>query len=616
MKQDDDISNNSGNRPFEEILEANISRRAILKGGLAVAATSFFANSGLTFAAGKAGDPGSSGGFAKGPLIAFTPVTVADGGGAWPAISPEYQFDVLIPWGDPLQPGGPAFSHPPSAADQAQQIGIGHDGMWFFPIRRGKFGRGGNDHGMLAINHEFGTNQHVLGKANPESLEEVRASQHAHGVSMVEIKKIDEKWQSVVSANARRIHVNTPVTFSGPVAGHRLLQTPKANAPLGTVNNCANGHTPWGTYLTCEENFNGYFGATHKKHAWTASAEQRRYGFSQTGFGYGWHNFDPRFDLSDRDYTHEENRFGWVVEIDPCDATQTPVKRTALGRFKHEGIALTVGLGGRVVGYMGYDERNDYIYKFVSDGNWESMRARGMSPLDHGKLYVAKFNDDNSGEWLELTIENPVLAARFAAQAEVLTYARIAADLLGATPMDRPEWTTVAANGDVYCTLTNNSRRTAPNPANPLTPNPDGHIIRWRDSDGHVGTAFQWDIFLIARNTHGTEDTFSSPDGLWIDPDGRLFIQTDGDQKDGLNNQMLVADSRTGELRRLFAGVKGDEITGIAVTPDRRTMFINIQHPGDGDPALTNFPALRDGVTVPRDATIVITRRDGGIIGS
>ncbi|MEJ2516328.1 MAG: DUF839 domain-containing protein, partial [Gammaproteobacteria bacterium] len=255
---------------------------------------------------------------------------------------------------------------------------------------------------------------------------------------------------------------------------------------------------------------------------------------------------------------------------------------------------------------------------------------QGLSPLDHGRLYVAKFNDDGTGDWMELTIDNPVLAKKFKDQAELLTYTRLAADLLGATPMDRPEWTTVAPNGDVYCTLTNNSARldigpipingrlvdSAPNASNPLAPNADGHIIRFRDDDQHTGTRFVWDIFIFARDTHGTEESFADPDGMWADPDGRLFIQTDGGQKDGLNNQLVIADADTREIRRLFTGVNSDEITGIAVTPDRRTLFINTQHPGNGDPSRTNFPAATDGVTIPRDTTFVITRKDGGIVGS
>lgn len=389
MNHDDGISNKSNNRPFADVLNVHISRRKVLAGGLAMAASSFFAGSGLAFAAPPpwAGRPERGGPHAQGgPLMDFTPVPVAEGSGPWPSISPDYEFDVLIPWGEPLEPGGPAFSYPPTAADQAQQIGIGHDGMSYFPLRHGKFGRGGDDHGLLCINHEFGGNRHVLGKPAPTSLEDVRVSQHAHGVSVVEIKKIGAKWRQLRSHRARRIHVNTPVSFSGPVAGHGLLQTPNGNVPLGTVNNCANGETPWGTYLTCEENFNGYFGATNQQTTWVPSEAQARYGFSAGGFGYGWETFDRRFDLSDADYINEENRFGWIVEIDPMDATRTPVKRTALGRFKHEGIALTLGRGGRVVGYMGDDERFDYIYKFVSDDNWRAMRAQGQSPLDQPTL--------------------------------------------------------------------------------------------------------------------------------------------------------------------------------------------------------------------------------------
>jgi secreted PhoX family phosphatase len=439
---------------------------------------------------------------------------------------------------------------------------------------------------------------------------------------VVAIRKVGSEWKTVYSPNARRIHANTPVEFSGPVAGHALLANPANNEPQGTVNNCANGETPWGTYLTCEENFNGYFGSTSA--AFLRSPEQSRYGVgprsgaSSTTGGYGWCYFDPRFDLANADYVNEANRFGWVVEIDPNDGSRKPVKRTALGRFKHEGAEVTVGRGGRAVVYMGDDQANDYIYKFVSDDNWQSMRARGESPLDRGKLYVAKFNDDGTGEWLELTIGNPALAARFKDQAEVLVYARVAADLLGATPMDRPEWASVAPNGDVYVTLTNNSGRRVANGPNPLTPNPDGHIIRFRDSDQHVGMVFTWEIFIIAQDTHadGDEQTFSDPDGLWVDPDGRVFVQTDGGQKKGLNNQMVVIDPDTREVRRLFTGVAGDEITGIAYTPDRRTMFVNTQHPGDGDPALTSYPAAPGSGLIPRDTTFVITRKNGGIIGS
>ncbi|XHX78286.1 MAG: PhoX family protein [Stenomitos frigidus ULC029] len=631
MIHDNGSSNKSVNRSFEDVLKVRMSRRSTLARGAALSATGFLAAlaGDKLFAPGveAATAQGLSGALAKGAAIArgrgrklinFNFVPAAKATGPVPAISSDYQYDVLIPWGTPIRPGGPEYDGTPNirptAEQQTRQVGIGHDGMWFFPIKRS------NDNGMLAINHEYGTNPHLLGKPAPENLEDVRLSQHAHGVSVVELKRIGGTWQVVRSKNARRIHGNTPVQFSGPAAGNALLLTSAGTIPMGTLNNCANGYTPWGTYLTCEENFNGYFGA---KGAWTRTPEQARYGFSAAGFGYGWHLFDPRFDLSNSSYKNEENRFGWVVEIDPMNASQTPVKRTALGRFKHENAEVVIGQGGRAVVYMGDDERFDYIYKFVSAGNWRSMRARGISPLDRGKLYVAKFNDDGTGNWLELTIDNPLLKAKFANQAEILVYTRLAGDAVGATKMDRPEWIAAAPNGDVYCTLTNNTARTAANTnaANPLGPNPFGHIIKWRDSNSYVGTTFTWDIFVLAKDTHSIEKSaFGSPDGLWSDADGRLFIQTDGTQPEvngvKLNDQMLVADPRTGEICRIFSGVTDCEVTGVTVTPDRRTMFINIQHPGDGDPTKTNFPAPQGSGKVPRDATVVITRKNGGIIGS
>lgn len=614
MGVDEQISNKSRNIPFQEVLKKNYSRRKILKGGLAIAASSFFTIDNLFASVSPDSEIPLAPKKNKGGLLGFKPVSIKDGKGPWPSISDDYEFQILISWGDPIQTDGPGFSWPPVSEHQKQQIGIGHDGMSFFPIQQTTDSLlNGNSHGLLAVNHEFGRNRHVLGKYFPESPEDVLISQYAHGVSIIEIKNNNGHWSRVKSDKNRRIHVNTPVRFSGPVANHSLIQTPINNIPLGTVNNCSNGQTPWGTYLTCEENFNGYFGATGE---WFITEKQNRYGFTRHGFGYGWEKFDARFDLSNPKYKNEENRFGWVVEIDPMDPDSTPIKRTALGRFKHEGVSTTIGQDGRIVAYMGDDQRFDYIYKFVSDDHWERMRAKGIHPLDEGKLYVARFNEDNTGQWLELSIKNPLLAKYFDDQAEVLTYARIAADILGATPMDRPEWTTIAANGDVYCSLTNNNKRKKVNAANPLAPNYYGHIIKWHDSDKHIGQKFHWDIFLMARDTHDSEESFSAPDGLWADPDGRLFIQTDGKQKGGMNNQLLVADILTGELRRLFTGVTDDEITGIAMTPDRKTLFINIQHPGNGDPTQTNFPVVFDGETIPRDSTIVITKKDNGIIGS
>jgi secreted PhoX family phosphatase len=606
---DDGISNPTANRSFQDVLNASISRRKMMVGSLATAATTFFIAPSVADAA-RGGQKGPNPPKRPSALLGFQP---ADNlvGDPNPSISSDYQYQVLIPWGTPLFAGvlelDPTNIAGNSAADQAKQVGIGHDGMWFFADD------GSNERGVLCINHEFGGNTHVLGKPAPDGPEDVLKSQHAHGMSVVELEKVNGMWQVVIADGNRnrRIHVKTPVSFSGPAAGSSLLDT--GADPLGTVNNCANGYTPWGTYLTCEENFNGYFGSDSPL---TPTAEQSRYGFSAGGFGYGWHTFDSRFALDNPN--NDQHRFGWVVEVDPQDPSSTPVKRTALGRFKHESVEIVEGKGGRIVAYMGDDERFDYIYKFVSAMNWKAMRAQGKSPLDEGTLYVARFNDDNTGDWLPLTPDNPALAGK--SMEEILVFTRIAADAVGATPMDRPEWVATNPYGDVFCALTNNSRRTEANAANPLAPNPDGHIIRWRDSENHTGTTFAWDIFFLARDSHSDADfAFGSPDGLWADDEGRLFIQTDGDQPNGRNNQMVVADTLATPptFKRLFAGVAADEITGIAVTPDGETMFINTQHPGDGDPTLTNFPVEgKGGPEVPRDATIVITRKGGGPIGS
>ncbi len=346
------------------------------------------------------------------------------------------------------------------------------------------------------------------------------------------------------------------------------------------------------------------------------TVEQDRYGFSENGFGYGWHIFDKRFDLSDPDYKNEENRFGWMVEIDPYEPTKKPTKRTAMGRFKHEGSCYREAEDGRIAFYMGDDQAFDYIYKYLSARPWRDMVAEGVSPLDEGTLYVAQFQEGGVGEWLPLTPDNPNIVS-YSTLEEILVYARIAADEAGATPMNRPEWTATAPDGTIYVTLTNNSGLSADtaNVANPLETRSDGHIIRFKDNDVN-NTSFQWEIFLIAANTHGTEESFSDPDGLAVDNRGRVFIETDGGQKDGLQDQLLVADAATGEIRRLFMGVNGDEITGFAYTPNRKTIFINIQHPGNGDPSATNFPAQPDGVTIPRDCTIVIRKKDGRVVGS
>ncbi|TCO75890.1 PhoX family protein [Chromatocurvus halotolerans] len=637
-------SNISGNTHFSDIVNRGVARRSLMKGSLAAAAAGFFAPSALAKAAGKGN--GKANGKAKGKpfqsgvdagnLVTFTPVSVEQGSSnaRIPHISNDYEYQTLIPWGTPLVSGATGYDGDPDSrptADEAtRQVGIGHDGMWFYPEnnRYSDFVANGyqlsSTRGLLVVNHEYGTNGHVLGKAMPDSLEDVRLSQHVHGVTVADIRKArgSDDWELVTDSRFnRRIHVNTEVTFSGPAAGSPLLQNLAGNPPMGTANNCGSGPTPWGTYITCEENFNGYFGSNEPDRQ--NDSAQDRYGFSNNGFGYGWHLFDERFDLANEDYANEQHRFGWCVEIDPFNPDAKPVKRTALGRFKHEAVAIKEIKGGHIAAYMGDDQVFDYCYKYESRQPWRNYIRRGESPLDDGRLYVARFNADGTGEWIELSVDNPkpfkdgkTLGDMFADQAELLVFTRLAADHVGATPMDRPEWATIGKDGEVYWALTNNGARTEPNAANPEAPNTDGHIIKTVDRNSN---RFNWELFFLASDTRGTENVVTDPDAAWADDEGRLFIGTDGGQPDGLQDQLVVFDTTAPgkpEPKRLFVGVSGDEITGYATTPDYRYAFINVQHPGNGSPAATNFPAPDGSGRVPRDCTVVLRRKDGGRVGS
>jgi secreted PhoX family phosphatase len=642
----DDLSSNPSTAPhFADVVASRMSRRTVLRGGMLAAAgfmtTRLVADTPAAYAApkGKPGKPvpapagGGLLGFQAIPLSSADEVVVPAG----------YTAVPFIPWGTPLRPNGPAFvpGTPPlvpggnTAAEQEQQVGMHHDGMHYFP-----FGRGGdvNRRGLLVVNHEYTDEGYLHNGTTTEpapgdyTLEMVRKSQAAHGVSVLEVRESRRgKWKVMPSKLNRRITANTPMTFSGAAAASPLLDTGSpadGQNPVGTINNCAHGFTPWGTYLACEENFNGYFAIASGTFSQEDTALQKRYGVGRDRFN--WATNDPRFVVTPTQ-PNEPNRFGWVVEIDPFDASSTPVKRTALGRLKHEGAFVHVAGDGRVVVYMGDDQTNDYAYKFVSARPWSQMVAAGQSPLDEGTLYVARFNDDGSGTWMALVHgEGPLTAANgFDDQADVLVKTRLAADALGATRMDRPEWTTVdQTTGMVYLTLTNNrSDSKEINAANPRKPNPWGHIIRWAEAgNDHTATSFQWDLFLLAGpgggvdgSTIDAEDAFGSPDGLWADPDGRVWIQTDGRQPGGANDQMLAADPKNldaqgrPELRRFFTGVVNCEVTGVITTPDQRTMFVNLQHPGEGGGS--TWPQ-NDGLAIPRSATVIITKDDGGVIGT
>ena len=648
MHTDDDALNSAKDEHFSELVARRLSRRSIMGGGLAAAATFLTGGSVLGAvapagaASGRGAATGNGGGRGREPsgLLGYTAIPL--GYGDEVRVPEGYTARPFIPWGTPILGSFPPFvpGTPPlvpagnTASQQAEQIGMDHDGMHFFPLAPGP---SGNERGLLVVNQEATLEGYLhTGALTPPprsayTADMVRKSQNAHGVSVVEIARDHQGvWGVVRSSYNRRITANTPMALSGPAAGHRLVRTsadPEGRRPLGTLNNCAHGFTPWGTYLTCEENFNGYFRLDPGDYDSEHRALNSRYGVG--GDRNNWTTHDQRFVVRP-DEPNEPHRFAWVVEIDPFDPTSTPVKRTALGRMKHEGAFIHVTKAGRVVAYMGDDQVNEYVYKFVSAGNARSMQARGRSPLDEGTLYVARFAEDGTGQWLPLVHgHGPLTPANgYRDQGDVLVKTRLAATALGATPMDRPEWTSVDPNtGLVYVTLTNHTSRTTPNGPNPRTPNRWGHIVRWEEAGGdHAATSFTWDIFVLAGPGNGvdgstveSEDAFGSPDGLWVDPGGRVWIQTDGGQPAGANNQMLAANPYLAdaqgvpEIKRFFTGVRGSEVTGVITTPDQRTMFTNVQHPGeDGG---SSWPH-NDPSATPRSATVVITKDDGGLIGS
>ena len=634
------VSNTSENATIDDLIALAVTRRQFLRAGIAGAVVALPGASLLAGCASEMFGPGATLGFAGIPPSTADQVVVP----------PGYRAQVLYRWGDPVgaATGSPEFKPDASntAAEQALQAGMQHDAIEYFPLPRDSRDGG---HGLLALNHEY-TDDGLLHSDGQRtwSAEKVRKSQAAHGVSVVEIERAGANLRVVrPSQYARRITANTPMRIAGPVAGSAYVRTnadPAGTTVLGTFNNCAGGRTPWGTYLTCEENFNGYFG-----NARTITAAMGRYGIRRGGWGYRWHEHDSRFDVTQE--PNELNRFGWVVEIDPYDPWSTPVKRTALGRFKHEGAMLTLAADGRVVVYSGDDERFEYIYKFVSRDRYNaSDRSANRDLLDHGTLYVARFGGDGTGEWRALRHGDRGLtgADGFESQADVLVRARMAADALGATKMDRPEWVAVhPRTKEVYCSLTNNALRggegQAPaDPANPRANNIFGHIIRWREAGNDpAATRFAWDIFVQAgdpahpdpaRRGTVTGDGFGSPDGLRFDERGVLWIATDasagalnkGDYARLGNNQLLAANVATGEIRRFLVGPVNCELTGIAFTPDARTLFVNIQHPGEtpserSDPAhprqWSNWPDFDPGGR-PRSTTVAITRDDSGVIGS
>lgn len=651
------VSNEAGPsaaKPMSLIIQESIDRRSFLHVTIATACGAVMLPATSLSAGNLHGDSiqldsltGSAG---KSDLFQFKSVPASQRDAV---VVPEgYTTEILYRWGDPINGHSPVFLGDGSntAADQELQAGMGHDGMEYFAIP----GHDPNQRGIICVNHEY-TDQVLLFADGIEPmppavmpLEKVRKSQASHGVSVIEVgRQANGSWTVIESPRARRLTANTPMAISGP-ATEKIGQH-----VLGTLNNCAAGRTPWGTYLTCEENFQGLFGTDHPNYQ--PDPNQARYGLEKAGYTYRikgqpisvyrWWQQDQRFDLSFPD--NDSERFGYVVEIDPLRPDSVPVKRTALGRFRHENAELTLAADGRVVVYMGDDQNNEFIYKFVSRLPYDPQQVDQFGVdsqgglLDDGTLYVARFDEDGRGEWLELTpgqsgLENFSLA-------QIAIYSRQAASIVGATPMDRPEWLAVnPANGEVFASLTNNKGRTEPDAANPRANNLYGHILRWHeDNQDAAATTFRWKVFVLAGNNQLPEserqgtingDSFACPDGLKFDSSGILWIQTDVSSsalgKPGFeelgNNMMLAADPNSGQIKRFLTGPLGCEITGNTMTPDRRTLFINIQHPGEpadevSDPfnplKYSQWPDGADGGR-PRSATIVVRRTDGEPIGS
>jgi uncharacterized protein len=648
----EDVGRNpTANPTIGDVIGTRFNRRELVKGALGVAAITATVSP-LPLAAREAHAQNAS-------RFKFEEITA--GSDADHHVATGYDADILIRWGDPVLPGAPAFDPlKQTAAAQKLQFGYNCDYLAYFPMPGAA---NASQHGLLVVNHEY-TNEELMfpgigrqdvrstGGANFAKMtpDLVAIEMAAHGGTVVEVIRQNGKWRVVPDSKyARRIDTATAMEITGPAAGHARLKTdadPGGRRVLGMLNNCAGGQTPWGTWLTCEENFHGYFwGRVADDHP--EARNHRRYGVGSSW--YAWGKFHDRFDTVKE--PNEANRFGWVVEIDPFDPKSTPRKRTALGRMKHEGASGIINKDGRYVLYTGDDERFDYVYRFVSNGRVDpANRAANADLLDQGVLSVARYNADGSMEWLPLVHgEGPLTAANgFTSQADVSIETRRAADLLGATKMDRPEDIDAhPSNGKVYLALTNNTQRKPEqvDAANPRASNAFGHLIEMTAPDGdHAAKTFKWEVLLRCGDPSvaAVGATFSSattrngwfgmPDNFAIDGQGRLWVATDGNsakrtgRTDGLWGFEIEGEGR-GTSKHFYRVPAGAELCGPCFTPDDETLFVAIQHPGEADESdpnaprstfenpATRWPDFKEAMP-PRPSIVAITKRGGGKIGS
>ena len=639
------------NTHLEDVINQRISRRGAMKGLVAASAAVSTLGGSQVLAENSQGGPST---------LSFMEVEHKIDEDH--EVSAGYDATAIVRWGDAIINGGPSSDFKTfDAKDQLKQFGYNNDFIAFLPL---PLNSRSSDHGLLCVNHEYISLEIMLPKELREAKDaetlkaRVDYEMAAHGHSVVEIKRVDGRWKVINGQYNRRISaLETEMRMSGPVAGHPRLKgisNPSGYEVVGTINNCAGGVTPWGTVLIAEENFHSYFGGD--PNGSDEAANHADYGVGSDS-GYDWYKLYDRYDVS-KD-PNGPNNFGWIVEFDPYDPTSRPVKRTALGRVRHEGATTALSADGRLVLYSGDDSRGEYMYKFVTEKKCHpTNRWENRDLLDTGTLYVAKFHDDGRLQWLplvcgtgELTFENG-----FFSQADVLIDTRRSADLVGATPMDRPEDAeTNPKTGRVYVMLTNNTNREddQTDAANPRPQNKHGHIIEMippvvgNDVD-HAATEFRWEMLLMGGDPEDADDGaqyheqvsrhgwLSCPDNCAFDNEGRIWISTDGasyaTQKDGeavqLADGVYAADTNgpgRALTRQFFRGPIGAEICGPCFTPDNTTMFLAIQHPAEGEhldgsestfenPS-TRWPSHREGEP-PRPSVVAVTRKDGGVIGT
>ncbi|WP_067852581.1 PhoX family protein [Nocardia shimofusensis] len=652
-----EVPNTSANAYFGDIV-ASLNRRGLLKGSaaavLAVGAASALAACG--------DDESAGGGGADGETVPGTGFTAVAPNTEDAVVVPEgYEQGVVIRWGDPVLPDAPAFDFDNQTAEaQSKQFGFNNDFAALLPIE------GEVNRYLLVVNHEYTTGPNMFRGYNPDAPtdEQIAVTLMAHGLSVVEVEGESGSGalKPAFGKYNRRITVKNEFTLVGPAAGSDLVKTsadPAGTKVLGTVNNCAGGVTPWGTVLSGEENFNGYFANADKVTGERPAAALKRYGFAEGATLNKWERADKRFDLAQE--PNEANRFGYVVEVDPWDPNSVPVKHTAMGRLKHEGATIHVTGDGTVVSYTGDDERFDYMYKFVSSrkiqpGTGAASRRANMTILDAGTLYVAQLTGDHAdkidgsgavpsdqgftgkGRWIPLLEtgadgKGKSLVEGFTAE-EVAVYTRLAADKAGATKMDRPEdFEANPVTGKVYVALTNNSKRgeegkAAADEANPRNLNKNGQVLEI--DDDHTGTEFTWSLLLVCGDPAAADTYFggfdkskvspiSCPDNLAFDPYGNLWISTDGNalkSNDGLFSVVLDGPNR-GETKQFLTVPKAAETCGPIVTESR--VIVCVQHPGEDDDATADNPISHwpeGGSAQPRPAVVAVWRSGGGRIGA